>query len=377
MLPLARALTDAGHEVAFATAEAIGPQVAKAGFELMPAGISLPDQLAEARRRFPDEAALVGGERFENFVPRMLGEVAAPARADDLMPIVERWKPDVLVHDETEFAGAIAAVRAGVPHVTQSVGILRPFSMARLTRRGLEPVYRRWGVSLGPYGGLFDYLYLDVCPPTLQSPWIDEVDVARPVQNVAIPPGPGEKPPAWLGGLADRPTVYVSLGTVFNTDPTVLRTIVEGAREEPVNVIVTVGRDNDPGDLGPQPDSVHVERYVSQALLLPHCDVVINQGGTAILSILAEGLPVMVVPQGANQFHNAAALVGAGAARSLLPGEVTAESVRAELRTLLGDPVYRERAAGIAAELAAMPGPETGVGLVERVSEERVPVVAS
>ncbi len=167
------------------------------------------------------------------------------------------------------------------------------------------------------------------------------------------------------------------MGTIFSADPTVFRTILEGVREEDVNVIATVGRDNDPADLGPQPDNVHVERYVSQGLLLPHCDVVVNQGGTAILSILAEGLPMIVVPQGANQFHNAAALTAAGVGRSLLPGQVTAEAVRTELRALLDDPGYRERARGIADEIAAMPGPAKGVALVERLAEERKPLVTS
>ncbi len=376
MLPLARAMADAGHEVAFATAEAIAGRVVKAGFEFFPAGISLPDQLSEAARRFPDQAALLGAERFENFVPRMLGGVAAPPRVDDLMPIVEEWRPDVVVHDETELGGPVAAARFGVPHADHSVGILRPLSMFRLARRTLEPVYERWEVEPGPHAGLFDYLYLDVCPPSLQSPWIDEVPHTHPMQNAAIPPGADEQPPAWLADLPDRPTLYVSLGTLF-TDPTVFRTILEGVRDAPVNVIATVGRDNDPAVLGPQPDNVHVERYVSQALLLPLCDVVVNQGGTAILSILAEGLPMIVVPQSANQFHNAAALTAAGVGRSLLPGDVTADAVRAELRALLDDPGYRQRAGRIAAEIAAMPGPDDGVRLVERLAEERKPQVAS
>ncbi len=377
MLPLARALADAGHQVAFATAEAISGRVVKAGFEFLPAGISLPEQLEQAGRRFPTEAALVGAERFENFVPRMLAEVAAPPRIDDLMPIMEEWRPDVVVHDETELGGPVAAARFGLPHADQSVGILRPLSMFRRAREQLEPLYERWGVELGSYAGMFDYLYLDVCPPTLQSPWIEKVGVAHPMQNAAIPARAGEQPPPWLADLADRPTLYVSLGTVFNHDPTLFRTILDGVRDEPVNVIATVGRDNDPADLGPQPDHVHVERYVSQALLLPHCDLVVNQGGTAILSILAEGLPMIVVPQGANQFHNAAALVAAGVGRALLPGEVTAESVRAALLALLDDPGYQERAGLVAAEIQAMPGPEAGVRLVERLAEEREPLVTS
>jgi UDP:flavonoid glycosyltransferase YjiC (YdhE family) len=40
MVPLARGLASAGHEVAFATAAAVGPHVRQVGFEVFPAGPS-------------------------------------------------------------------------------------------------------------------------------------------------------------------------------------------------------------------------------------------------------------------------------------------------------------------------------------------------
>ena len=142
---------------------------------------------------------------------------------------------------------------------------------------------------------------------------------------------------------AGRPTVYVSLGTIF-AKVGAFGAVLAGLADEPLNVIATVGADNDPADLGPQPDNVHVERYISQAHLLPYCDAVVNQGGTAILPILAHGLPILVLPQGANQFHNAEACVRAGVGRSLLPEAITPAAVRGEVRALLTEPGYRERA---------------------------------
>jgi UDP:flavonoid glycosyltransferase YjiC (YdhE family) len=41
-----------------------------------------------------------------------------------------------------------------------------------------------------------------------------------------------------------------------------------------------------------------------------------------------------------------------------MPGEVTAEAVREGVLALLEEPSYRERAADLATEIAAMPAPE-------------------
>jgi MGT family glycosyltransferase len=224
---------------------------------------------------------------------------------------------------------------------------------------------------------MFRWLYLDVCPPSLQSPEITEIEVAHPVQNVAIEPVGDERLPAWVGDLQPMPTVYVSLGTIWNQNLALFATILAGLRDLSVNVVVTVGTDNDPAALGPQPSNVHVERFISQSLLLAHCDVVVNQGGTAILPILAHGLPILVLPQGGNQFHNADACVGAGVGRRLLPGEVSAESIRRDVTALLEEPTYRESARRVAAEIEAMPGPEEGVRLLELLQHQHRPVVKS
>ncbi|MDQ4070219.1 MAG: glycosyltransferase [Actinomycetota bacterium] len=378
MLALAQALRRAGHEVAFATAGDFCPRVERAGFAAFPAGMALARQVEEARARYPEQDRLSAMDRFEQFVPRMLAGVAAPARAADLVPVVRSWGPDLLVHDETEFAGPVAAAVAGIPWADQSVGILRPLAMARLAGETLAPLCRRYGVEVGPFGGLFRYLYLDVAPPSLQSDEIGEIAVAHAVQNATIEPGAeGEGLPDWISELPpDRPVVYVSLGTVFNAGARdVFAAVLEGLRDEPLTAILTVGNDIDPASFGPQPDHVHVERFIPQSLLLPYCDAVVNQGGTAILPILAHGLPLLLLPQGANQFHNAEACLAAGVGRRLLPAEVTPDAVRREVRALLDDPTLREAARRTQQELAGMPGPERGVTLLERLAAERRPLL--
>ena len=376
MLALAQVLTRAGHEVAFSTAPDFCPHIEKTGFAAFPAGLSLADQIDQARTRYPEQDGLVAMERFEQFVPRMLAGVAAPARAADLVPLVRGWMPDVLVHDETEFAGPVAAAAAGIPWADQSVGILRPLSMARLAGETLAPLCEQYGVDVGPDGGLFRYLYLDVAPPSLQSADIGRIAVAHPVQNATIEPGTeGERLPEWVAHLPDRPVLYVSLGTVFNRRAKdVFTAVLEAVTGAALTVVLTIGTDNDPADFGPQPDHVHIERFIPQSLLLPFCDAVVNQGGTAILPILAHGLPMLLLPQGANQFHNAEACRAAGVARRLLPAEVGPAAVRREIDAVLGDPALRRRAGQVRDELADMRGPERGALLLERLAAERRPL---
>jgi UDP:flavonoid glycosyltransferase YjiC (YdhE family) len=46
-----------------------------------------------------------------------------------------------------------------------------------------------------------------------------------------------------------------------------------------VNLLLTVGRNQDPAAFGPQPGHVRIERYVPQSLVFPSCDLVVTHGG--------------------------------------------------------------------------------------------------
>jgi len=74
-----------------------------------------------------------------------------------------------------------------------------------------------------------------------------------------------------------------------------------------------------------------------------------------MFGVLAHGLPSVTLPQSADNFINANLLAEAGAAHTLMPGEVTVAAVRAALRTVLGTDTYRQRARKLAEEIAAMP----------------------
>ena len=166
-----------------------------------------------------------------------------------------------------------------------------------------------------------------------------------------------EPPPRWIEGLPDRPTVYVTLGTLHG-DVSTYRGLLDALADLDVNVVVTVGRGHDPAALAPLPANAVVERFVPQSFILPRASVVVTHGGSgSILGALAEGLPMVLVPQGADQFENAARCAELGAGLVLMPGEVTPSAVHDAVGTLLAEPAHRACAEALRAEIVAMPHP--------------------
>lgn len=356
MLPLARALARVGHEVCWAAAEQVCAALSRDGFEAVPAGIYdlVPSPL---RTPPPEIGALPPAERPDHLFALNFGPLRVRPMLADLLPVVERIRPDVLVSEQAELAGPIAAAAFDLPNVTHAFGRLLP--EARVARAGeaLEGVYREHGLEPRPYAGTYDHLYLDIYPPSLQS---GEVAHLGPVQRVR-PAAPIARDPAV------EPLVYVTLGTVFNDDRALFGAAVEAARGIGIRVVVTVGPGTDPAVLGPQPAHVTVAPFIPQAELLPACAAVVSHGGSGtFLAALAAGVPQVLLPQAADQFLNAHAGEQAGVALAVARADASAPKVRAALERVTGDGAFRAAAERVGAEIAAMPPPEAAAAELER-----------
>jgi len=371
LVPLGHALVAAGHQIAVAAPKEFGEVVDRAGFQLLPAGIGRDEAHQRARERgldFDDQEAL--GRRV---IPDLfIGQYAAAMA----------WKPDVLIREEGEFAGPLIGAIAGVPWVDHGWGPLRPRALVEMATEALRPLWRAFGQEPHATGGAYEWLYLDPCPPALQLPHAAAVPVLHRIQPVSPLATTGAVLPAWLGRLEGRRAVYVTLGTVpsFASDPSFFAAAIEALRHDDLEVVITVGPLGDPDEIGPQPPHIHVERFVPQAAVLPHCAAAVTNGGSgATLGALAAGVPVLSVPStGApSQIRNAEAVAHHGAGRMLARTDVSAARLRAEIRTLLDDSSYRKNARQIASEIRAMPTPQSVVALVERLAIERRPLLRS
>lgn len=365
MVPLAVALCDRGHELRWVVGPGGSAAVDRVGISAVTAGLSHRDHFAELARRHPELAALPPRERPDVMFGWLFGEIAAPATLADLLPIARSWRPELIVNDTAELAAPVAATALGVPHATHAFGALLPEGRVRRGGEQVEPLWRAHGLTPRAYGGLYDHLYLDIYPPSLQPSAGEHVAVRqllRPVSYAGAPHGARR-----LGVIkrTDRPLVYLTFGTVFNNTDA-FRGAFEGLRELDVQLVVTVGPDGDPEALGPQPPHVMVERYIPQTELLTLCDVVVSHAGSGtVLAALAKGIPQLCLPQAADQFLNAPAVAAAGAGLAIPPEEQDAAAVAAATRRLLEDSSYRRHAEAVAEEIALMPSPQDAAAVLE------------
>lgn len=333
MLPLALACADAGHDVTIATGAPFLGELPLPTAQGIAADVTLHDVEQETAGNHPSAEGL-------EFATYMFGETTARHVEPALRELFSRDRPDLVVYDMLAVGAAVAAAAFGVRAVSFGLGLWNPL---------LTHVHELAGADPTLPGG-----YLDRMPPTMQilTPPSPRCQLLRPVAWA-----PDVPLPAWLPA-SPRRRAYVTLGTVSYGAVEVLRRAVLATAAHDVEVLVAVGPSGDPSLLGELPANVHLEKFVPQAEVLRHVDVVVHHGGAGtMLSTLAEGLPQLILPQGADQPFNATAIERVGAGRALTNEAQTPAALAEAIGALLADGPERQAAKQIATEIAAMPAP--------------------
>jgi UDP:flavonoid glycosyltransferase YjiC (YdhE family) len=226
--------------------------------------------------------------------------------------------------------------------------------------------------------GVARYLQISFIPPSLADPEVPRAPTFHAFRVESFNRSGDEPQPEWQSNLSQRPTVHATLGTVYNSRTELFRVILDALRDEPVNLIVTVGRNRDPAEFGLQPPNVRIERYIPHSLLLPYCDAVLHHGGPgSVLASLEAGLPMVLLPLAADQPQTAARCARAGVAEVLDPGTVTPSLLRTATHGVLQRPSYRQNAKRLQAEIMALPGLELAVTLLEQLASQKRPLISA
>lgn len=255
--------------------------------------------------------------------------------------------PDVIVHDSLAPWGKEIARTLGLPAVCSTttfifdrrVAFSRPRLLAGVIARQamrpasmrevpamLEAITSREPVNivytsraLQPFGDEYDERFVFVGPILRDEPPLDDE----------------------LASL-DAP-IYVTLGTLFNDRPALFRAAAAGLADLGHPLVISTGGRLDPSTLGPLPRSVIARRWVPQlALLRKACLAVTHAGMNSVNEALYFDVPLVLVPQAADQTWVARRIAELGAGLVVRTG--TADALRAAAERALRDETLRDAA---------------------------------
>lgn len=311
--------------------------------------------------------------------------------SDRLLPFLlaelEREQPDLVIYDSIALWGMQAATILGFPRVSSIStlvlegvkGILNWRDMLHLVwralptmpkllqaRRQLEETY---GKSVFPNKAIFPcigqtnmvYTSREFQPETsfindtfyFTGPSIDSASRLQ----VDFP---------WHRLDNGRSHIYISLGTIHNTDTAFYKMVFETFGSHPGQFILSAGQQTDIASLGSIPDNFIVCATVPQLELLPKVDAFVTHAGINSLNEgLYFGVPLIALPHHVEQAINARTAVRQGAAIALGDsspyGRIQPDQLRKAVDTILRDKTYQHHAQRIGDSFRAAGGHQTAV----------------
>ncbi|MGK5628951.1 macrolide family glycosyltransferase [Streptomyces sp. URMC 123] len=277
-------------------------------------------------------------------------EALGAAFADD--------RPDVVLYDVYAWAGPLLASRWGVPTIHLSPSHV-PYEGVLEEMFGLDDVSRFPGfaglaAALTAHGCAVGVHELTLAPERvvafLPRAFQRRPETVRAKECHYVGPALADRSfqGSWRRPETGREVVYVSLGSQFTRRPDFYRSCVEAFRGTDHHVVMTVGQGVDPAELGELPANVEVHVSVPQLDVLAAASVFVTHAGMgSTMEALAHGVPLVAVPQMAEQRVNATQIERLGLGVHLPREEVTGQSLREAVRRVAAD-------ADIAAGVAAM-----------------------
>jgi zeaxanthin glucosyltransferase len=172
--------------------------------------------------------------------------------------------------------------------------------------------------------------------------------------------------------LTDKPLIYASLGTLVNGLHDVYKHILEAVEPlDDVQVVLSVGKNIQPENLGPVPSNTMVVRSAPQIELLKRAALCITHAGlNTTLESLAHGVPMVAIPIGYDQPGVAARIAHHGAGEFIEVDELTTDRLRGLIEKVLQDPSYRERADYFQKVISKTRGLDVAADIIEEAFQQ-------
>ncbi len=299
LAPIGHACVDAGHEVLVAAQEQHRANVERVGLPFSPVG----DPPAEEWMPLLDE---FGELDLDAANDRMVGEFFAGIDVRAALPalttIVEEWKPDLVLRESWEFASTIVAEQRGIPLARVGLGLTSVEEQSiEAAAPTLDRIRRDHGLAPDPAGDrLRQSHFFTLIPESIDPALAGQAPIVHRFRDQAPESAPA-LPDLWPGNR--NPLVYLTFGSVtagahLPFFPDLYRAAIEALADLPVRLLLTIGNDRDPAELGTElPENLRVEQWVSQDAVSPRAAAIICHGGYGTtLNALTHGRPLVFLP---------------------------------------------------------------------------------
>lgn len=331
----------------------------------------------------------------------------APGRARDLLALIDRRRPDLVLADTLAFGAGLAAEARGIPWASFGDGPLHdrdpftpPFGSGlayrtegryRLRNRVVRAVSdglfagsatslreARRALGLPPaQGGALEAgvsarLHLHGGVPALEYPRYHPLPAATHFVGSLYRRPPGVAAPDWCEGLGDdgRPVVAVTQGSLrLGLDELVLP-VLAALADVDATIVVAAGSPQGMAQLD------HLGRSRATVLAAPHIPYdalldratlfVTNGGWTGVTAALARGVPVLQVGATEEKADIGRRIEWSGCGISLRQRRVPPRQLRDAVRALLTDPRTAAATADMHRQFAARDAGADGARLLRR-----------
>ena len=168
--------------------------------------------------------------------------------------------------------------------------------------------------------------------------------------------------------LTGEPLIYASMGTILNGRADVFRTIIAAlAMHKHLQLVLSIGDQLDPRQLGPAPKNAIVINRAPQLDVLKRASVCITHSGlNTVLESLAQGVPQVAIPVAYDQPGVAARIAHhrTGVVTSL--DKLTADHLSTLLDEVLNNSAYRNNAQRLQGAIAEANGLSAAVDIIEQ-----------
>jgi zeaxanthin glucosyltransferase len=398
MTTLARKVQSRSHDVVFISLPDGGAAVRAAGLAFLPCGVK-EYPLGSLKERLRWLSKLQGEEALQATLQNVA--VRTEAMLNSLPAILTAAEVDAVVVDTVLVYTELAPMSLGIPYVHVANALHFDYSgatplcfydwpheatPAARTRnlKGVERLFERLESTVAVAKAYAKRAGLDIdfdnhSATFSKLAWITQTPRVFDFESSHWPQQFHHTGPFHDGAgrtavdfpwerLTGEPLIYASMGTLTNGLTDVYRTIIAAAAQRKgVQLVLSIGDQLDPEQIGPLPNNTILVQRAPQLELLKRASVCITHAGlNTVLESLTQGVPQVAIPVTVDQPGVAARIAEKKTGLFVPLKELNISRLSLLLDHVLNDPIYRDNARYIQEVITKTDGLSEAAVLLER-----------